>query len=90
MTLPDERYRAMRCGYQFLMELCNSEATPKVPKVVRERARSILKHYPGQYHFEMIAEALPTEFSKTNSFLNLRLVYQKENDDEFDPPPSLA
>jgi len=90
MTLPNERYRAMRCGYQFLMELCNSAATPKVPKAVRERARSILKHYPGQYHFEMIAQALPNEFSKTNSFLNLRLVDQKENDDEFNPPPSIA
>jgi len=90
MTLPDERYRAMRCGYQFLMELCNPAATPKVPKSVRERARSILRHYPGQYHFEMIAQALPNEFSKTSPFLNLRIADQKENDDEFDPPPRLA
>lgn len=90
MTLPDERYRAMRCGYQFLMELCNPAATPKVPKSVRERARSILKHYPGQYHFEMIAQALPNEFSKTSPLLNLRIADQKENDDEFDPPPRLA
>jgi len=89
MTLPDERYRAMRCGYQFLMELCNPAATPKVPRSVRERARSILKHYPGQYHFEMIAEALPNEFSKTSSFLKL-VSKEESNDDEFDPPPRLA
>jgi transposase-like protein len=89
MTLPDERYRAMRCGYQFLMELCNPAATPKVPRAIRERARSILRHYPGQYHFEMIAEALPNEFSKTSSFLKL-VNKQESNDDEFDPPPRLA
>jgi transposase-like protein len=89
MTLPDERYRAMRCGYQFLMELCNPAATPKVPRAIRERARSILRHYPGQYHFEMIAQALPNEFSKTSSFLKLANK-QESNDDEFDPPPRLA
>jgi hypothetical protein len=90
MTLPDERYRAMRCGYQFLIELCNPQATPKVPRAVRERARSILRHYPVNYHFDMIAEALPKEFSKTSSFL--RLVENKKdvNDDQFDPPPSVA
>lgn len=89
MTLPDERYRAMKCGYQFLTELCNPTMTPKVPKAVRERARSILKHYPGNYHFEMIAESLPKEFSKTSTFL--KLVNTSElNDNEFDPSPRLA
>jgi hypothetical protein len=65
MTLPDERYRAMRCGYMFLMDLCDSKKTPKVPSEIRNRAKSILRHYPQEYHFEMIVEALPNEFSKT-------------------------
>ena len=92
MTLPDERYRAMKCGYQLLLDLCNPKATPKVPYEVRERARVVLKHYPGSYHFDMIAEALPNEFSKTSRWLSL-VVDNKEthiNDDEFTPPPSAA
>lgn len=90
MTLPDERYRAMKCGYQFLLDLCNPKATPKVPSEIRDRARSILKHYPGTYHFDMIAEALPRDFAKGN-FLSLVVDNKSEtNDDEFDPPPRVA
>lgn len=80
MTLPDERYRALRCGLEFLFDLCDPKKTPRVPKEIRRRASSILKHYPGKYHFEMIAEALPDEFQKTNSFLKL-IVDNEENND---------
>ena len=45
MTLPDERYRALKCGEQFLLDLCNPKITPKVPTAVRDRARNILKHF---------------------------------------------
>lgn len=69
MTLPHERYRAMKCGYQFLLDLQDPKKTPKVPKYIRERASSILRHYPYEYHFEMIAEALPNDFEKTDPFL---------------------
>lgn len=73
MTLPDERYRAMKCGHQFLLGLLDPKKTPKVPKSIRMQAASILRHYPSDYHFEMIAEALPKEFSKNNSFLTLEV-----------------
>jgi hypothetical protein len=43
--------------------------TPKVPKYIRQRASSILRHYPFEYHFELISEALPNEFEKTDPFL---------------------
>lgn len=59
MTLPDERYRALKCGEQFLLDLCNPKLTPKVPKYVRDRARSILKHYPSRYDMDRIAETMP-------------------------------
>jgi hypothetical protein len=62
MTLPDERYRALRCGEQFLLDLCNPKATPKVPKYIRDRARYVLKHFPTKYEIEQIAEALPNLF----------------------------
>jgi hypothetical protein len=88
MTLPDERYRAMKCGYQFLLDLCNPSATPRVPKEIRQRASSILKHYPSQYHFELIASALPNEFDKIPFMVKLR--EKNINDEEFDPPPSVA
>ena len=63
MTLPNERYRALKCGEQFLLDLCNPKFTPKVPKYVRDRARSILRHYPTKLDLESIAETMPDRFS---------------------------
>jgi hypothetical protein len=59
MTLPDERYRALKNGEQFLLDLCNPKVTPKVPTAVRDRARGILKHFPTKYDIDRIADALP-------------------------------
>lgn len=64
MTLPDERFRALKYGEKFLMELCDPRVTPRVPSYVRERARSILRHFPTKYDIESIAEAMPERFSK--------------------------
>ena len=47
MTTADERYRAILTAERFLIELLDSKTTPRVPKHVRERARHILRHYPG-------------------------------------------
>jgi hypothetical protein len=59
MTLPDERYRAIRLAESFLQDLCNCHATPRVPRVIRERARSILRHYPTTYDLDRLAERSP-------------------------------
>lgn len=59
MTLPDERYRALKCGEQFLLDLCNPKLTPKVPSYVRDRARSILRHFPTKFDIDSIAETMP-------------------------------
>ena len=68
MTLPHERYRAMKCGYQFLLDLQDPKKTPKVPAYIRQRASSVLRHYPFEYHFDMIADALPNDFEKTDPY----------------------
>ena len=71
MTLPDERYRAMRCGHQMLLDLLNPKVTPKVPKYIRHRALGILRHYPNSYHFTKIVEKMPEDFSINSSFVRL-------------------
>ena len=59
MTLPDERYRAIRLAESFLQDLCNCHQTPRVPRAIRERARSILRHYPTSWHLDQLAERSP-------------------------------
>jgi hypothetical protein len=88
MTLPDERYRALKCGYEFLLELLDPKKTPKVPKEIRQRAHHVLRHYPTTYHLEKIAEKLPEHFDKTPFMM--RLQERNMNDPEFNPPPEAA
>jgi len=64
MTLPDERYRAVLNTEQFLLELGNPQATPGVPKRIRERARSLLRHYPTNYQMSCAARAAPGVFQE--------------------------
>ena len=71
MTLPDERYRAMRCGHQMLLDLLNPKVTPKIPKYIRQRAGSILRHYPDSYHFTQIVEKMPEDFAVSNLFVKV-------------------
>jgi len=58
VTLPNERYNAVKYARDFLRDLLNPKATPKVPRAVRERAYRVLKHFPGEYDMEMIAEGM--------------------------------
>ena len=71
VTLPDERYRALRCGQQLLLDLLNPKVTPKVPKYIRERSASILRHYPDSYHFTRIVEKLPEDFAVNSPFVKV-------------------
>lgn len=59
MTLPDERYRALKQGKKLLEELCDPGKTPRVPSIVRQRARGVLRHYPNDYEFEKLAKECP-------------------------------
>jgi hypothetical protein len=65
MTLPDERYRAVVQTRRFLLDLCNTQHTPRVPKIVREHARAMLRHYPSDWDMEQAAECVPDVFAKS-------------------------
>jgi hypothetical protein len=59
MTLPDERYRALRWAEEFLIDLTDPSKTPRVPREIRSQARNILRHYPGGYYIDEIARRAP-------------------------------
>ena len=59
MTLPDERYRALKWAEQFMQDLLDPSKTPRVPRHIRQRARSVLRHYPGEYYIDEIARRAP-------------------------------
>lgn len=64
MTLPDERYRAVVQTRRFLLDLCNSQHTPRVPRIIREHARSMLRHYPSDWDMNRAAEGAPDVFQE--------------------------
>lgn len=79
MTLPDERYRSIVQTKKFLYELLNTTQTPRVPKVIRQRASSLLRHFPDDYHLELMTEEMPQYFAKQMEPL-YRMVKQHEQD----------
>ena len=87
MTLPDERYRAIRWAEQFMQDLCDSSRTPRVPKAVRERARSVLRHFPGSYYIDELARARPDIITAEMEALH-RWVRSREQDPEVTQPHS--
>ena len=65
MTLPDERYRAVKWAEGFLKRLAGGDIDiPRVPKAVRDEARSILRHYPSDYDRNRAAAAAPEVFQE--------------------------
>jgi hypothetical protein len=61
MTLPDERYRAVVQTHKFLVEILS---TPRVPKAIKDRARSCLRHYPSDWDMQRAAEGAPDVFQE--------------------------
>ena len=51
MTLPYEEKRSLFLAQDFLRDLLNPKKTPKVPKLIREKAYWVLRHFP--YGFEI-------------------------------------
>ena len=64
MTLPDERYRAVKEAEKFLLELLNPKLTPRVPRAVRERAHRVLRHFPRGYEMDKVSSKLPEIFER--------------------------
>jgi len=65
MTLPIERKHAIKNTERFLLDLSNPRITPRIPKEIRDRARSLLKHYPTDLCMEMAAEQAPDVFGES-------------------------
>ena len=64
MTLPDERYRAVKMAEQLLKDLCDPSVTPRVPRWIRARASGCLRHYPGSWDMDRAARASPDVFQE--------------------------
>jgi hypothetical protein len=76
MTLPDERYRSIKYAQEFLSRLAGGEYL-RVPKAVRDEARSILRHYPSTWDMQRAAEGAPDVFQERMEPL-YRMVLQHE------------
>lgn len=59
MTIPAERTSALKSVREFLYSLMDRKRTPRIPMAIRRRARSLLKHYPGDYFIEETQKKLP-------------------------------
>ena len=88
LTLPDERYRAVRWAEQFLQDLCDPSKTPRVPKTVRSQARSILRHYPGSWDMHRAAQGAPEVFQEQMEDLH-RFIAQARRD-RYGPDPEVT
>lgn len=64
MTLPDERYRAIKWAETFLASIANPRGIPRIPLHVRREAQSILRHYPSSWDLERLSRASPDVLQK--------------------------
>jgi hypothetical protein len=64
VTLPFERTWAVCNTREFLVEICTGQI-PRIPSAVRERARSLLKHFPHDFELSQAAKTAPDVFSDT-------------------------
>ena len=79
MTLPDERYRAIRQTRQFLIDLCDRTVTPKIPRAIRLEAYRMLRHYPSDYDLDRLAEKAPDVIiEKMEPLTRLVMSYEQE------------
>jgi hypothetical protein len=85
MTLPDERYAAIHNTERFLMNLCNPRLTPRVPRAVRQRAQTLLKHYPSVFELDQLAERSPDVIvHRMEPLTRLMRTYEESRDDQMD------
>ena len=79
MTLPDERYNSILRTRRFLLNLCNPQHTPRIPKLIRDEARYCLRHFPDIYDMQTAADLAPSVFSEKMEDLH-RMVLKYEQD----------
>ena len=66
MTLPCERYNAIKRTEDFLKALMDPKKTPRVPKEVRKQAYYCLRHYPSGYNLDLLATKCPEIIETSN------------------------
>ena len=64
MTTSEDRYRSLKQGKKLLEELCDPGKTQRVPSIIRDRARGILRHFPNDYEIDQLAEQSPELLEK--------------------------
>lgn len=79
MTLPDERYRSVVYAAEFLQRLAGGEY-PRVPKAVREEARSLLRHYPSGWDMQQAARDCPGVFAERMEPLHRMVLAYNQSD----------
>jgi hypothetical protein len=65
MTLPYERTRSVVNVHDFLVRLIspyNKDGFKRIPKVVRQEALALLRHYPQPYDIHAAAKCAPDVF----------------------------
>jgi hypothetical protein len=82
MTLPDERYRAVVQTRRFLLDLCNIQQTPRIPKRIRETARAMLRHYPSEWEMNRAAISAPDIFQERLEPLAKMILQYKQDVEE--------
>ena len=83
MTLPDERYCAIQHTEQFLMSLCDSRSTPRVPRAIRQQAARLLRHYPTKYYLDRLAEKSPEVIiERMEPLTRMIMTYKQEKHDD--------
>ena len=80
MTLPDERYRAVKMASQLLLDLCDPKKTPRVSKEIRARAHAALRHYPSKWDMDRAAAACPEVFVERYEDLHKFILKGSVND----------
>ena len=82
MTLPDERYRAVKQAEQLLKDLCNPTVTPRIPKLIRQRASGCLRHYPSTWDLDRASHGAPDVFQpKMEPVYRMIMQYEEEKND---------
>jgi hypothetical protein len=65
LTMPSERFYAIRNTREFLVELMDPKKTPGIPKTIRLKAYYAIKHFPGEYYMEQARELAPEIFGES-------------------------
>ena len=74
MTLPYERYNAIKRTEEFLKDLMDPKKTPRVPKNIRRQAYYCLRHYPGGYNLDLLATKCPDIIQTPNPIDDLSIL----------------